>query len=117
VEQTIADREADFNSRFVAEPPAKLRRLPQYYAALAGLAPFPPVDCNAPYMSVVIEADGAVRPCFFHEAIGNVRQTSLSRIVEDRLPSFRADLIVGSNPVCERCVCAMKTGLRGTPWQ
>ncbi|MEQ1730988.1 MAG: radical SAM protein, partial [Vicinamibacterales bacterium] len=42
VERTIADREDDFAGGFVAESPEKLRRLPQYYAALAGLAPFPP---------------------------------------------------------------------------
>jgi MoaA/NifB/PqqE/SkfB family radical SAM enzyme len=116
VERTIADREPDFNSRFVAESPARLRRLPQYYAALAGLAPFPPVACNAPYMSAVIEADGAVRPCFFHQAIGNVRQTPLAILVRQHLRTFRADLAVGSNPVCQRCVCALKTGLRSAPW-
>ena len=53
VERTIAEREDDFACGFIAESPAKLRRLPQYYAALAGLAAFPPVQCNAPYMSVV----------------------------------------------------------------
>src|ERR1700680_1834035 len=74
VEQTIEEHRGDFESGFVTDSPDKLRRLPQYYAALAGRAPFPPVACNAPWMSVVIEADGAVRPCFFHEAVGNIRR-------------------------------------------
>jgi MoaA/NifB/PqqE/SkfB family radical SAM enzyme len=117
VERTIVDAEADFVSGFVAESPDKLRRLPQYYAALAGLAPFPPVECNAPYMSVVIEADGSVRPCFFHKAIGNVRDTALPELVRRHLPHFRAGLDVGKNRVCERCVCAIRTGFRSAPWQ
>src|SRR5262245_44774575 len=60
VERTIDDHREDFDSGFVAESPGKLRRLPQYYAALGGDAPFPSTACNAPYMSVVIEADGSV---------------------------------------------------------
>src|SRR5580693_4636317 len=81
IEETIAAREDDFESGFIAESPAKLRRLPRYYAALAGGGAFPPVACNAPYMSVVVEADGSVRPCFFHEPVGNVRHAALGAIV------------------------------------
>jgi len=117
VEQTIADHQDDFESRFVMEPPEKLRRLPRYYAALAGTVPFPPVSCNAPWTSVVIEADGSVRPCFFHEPVGNIRTTPLDLIVRRDLPRFRRTLDVGINPVCARCVCSMKTGWRGAPWQ
>jgi len=117
VEQTIADHQDDFESRFVMEAPEKLRRLPKYYAALAGTGSFPPVSCNAPWTSVVIEADGSVRPCFFHEAIGNIRVTPLDVIVRRDLPEFRRTLDVARNPVCARCVCSMKTGWRGAPWQ
>jgi MoaA/NifB/PqqE/SkfB family radical SAM enzyme len=117
IEETIATREDDFESGFIAESPAKLRRLPQYYAALAGDGPFPPVACNAPYMSVVVEADGSVRPCFFHDPVGNVRYAPLGAIVARNLPAFRRNLDVASNPVCVRCVCSMKTGWRSAPWQ
>jgi Fe-coproporphyrin III synthase len=117
VERTIAEREDDFASGFIAESPARLRRLPQYYAALAGLAAFPSVECNAPYMSVVIEADGAVRPCFFHAAVGSVRDTPLKSLVANNLRAFRSTLAVADNPVCERCVCSMKTGWRSAPWR
>jgi hypothetical protein len=54
-EELIAGFHAEFASGFIAESPEKLRRIPQYYAAIAGRAPFPPVSCNAPWMSVVIE--------------------------------------------------------------
>jgi len=116
VERTITERGDDFASGFVAESAAKLRRLPQYYAAVAGLASYPPVECNAPYMSVVIEADGAVRPCFFHEPVGSLRETPLKRLVQENLPAFRSILSIGENPVCERCVCSMKTSVRSAPW-
>jgi len=117
VEQTIESHREAFESGFVAESPDKLRRLPQYYAALAGAGPFPSVACNAPYTSVVIEADGAVRPCFFHDAVGNVRHTPLASIVSQNLPAFRSLLNFSTNPVCTRCVCSMKTGMRSAPWQ
>ncbi len=117
VERVIADREDDFTSGFIAEAPAKLRRLPQHYAALAGLAPFPPVRCNAPSVSVVVEADGSVRPCFFHDAIGSIRERPLRELVARNLAAFRETLSVSENPVCERCVCSMRTSWRSAPWQ
>lgn len=117
VEETIASHMDDFVSGFVVETPEKLRRLPQYYAALRGEGSFPRVSCNAPYMSAVIEADGSVRPCFFHQAVGSVRLEPLSAIVKRNLPAFRENLLIGTNPVCTRCVCSMKTGWRSAPWQ
>jgi MoaA/NifB/PqqE/SkfB family radical SAM enzyme len=117
VERTIETCREDFESGFVAESPDKLRRIAQYYAAIAGTADFPAVSCNAPYMSVVVEADGAVRPCFFHEAVGNIRVTPLGAIVAENLAAFRTTLDVGTNPVCARCVCSMKTHWRSAPWQ
>jgi MoaA/NifB/PqqE/SkfB family radical SAM enzyme len=116
VEDTITRHRDAFESGFIAESPAKLRRLPRYYRALAGGGAFPSVACNAPYSSVVVEADGRVRPCFFHEPVGNIRTTPIETIVQRNLPAFRRTLDIGSNPVCARCVCSMKTGLRHAPW-
>jgi MoaA/NifB/PqqE/SkfB family radical SAM enzyme len=116
VERTIVAHRADFDSGFVAESPDKLRRLPKYYAAILGDGDFPPVRCNAPWVSAVIEADGRVRPCFFHEPIGSVRELPLDTIVRRNLPLFRQSLTVGSNPVCQRCVCSLNAGWRNAPW-
>src|SRR5712692_8387876 len=116
IERTIAVYARDFESGFVAESPDKLRRLPRYYAALGGTEPFPAVSCNAPWVSVVVEANGAVRPCFFHGAIGNVREAPLEEIVTKNLRAFRQSLDVGANPVCVRCVCSLKTSWRSAPW-
>jgi MoaA/NifB/PqqE/SkfB family radical SAM enzyme len=117
IEETVSAYADEFESGFVAESPAKLRRLPRYYAALSGAGAFPPVACNAPYMSVVVEANGSVRPCFFHEPMGNVREAPLGDIVANQLPAFRKTLDFTSNAVCTRCVCSMKTGFRNAPWQ
>lgn len=116
VEQVIVSHADDFASGFIAESPEKLRRLPRYYAALHGTVPFPPVACNAPYMSVVIEADGAVRPCFFHQVVGSLREDPLDVIVTRHLPAFRETLQMSSNPICKRCVCSLRTGWRPAPW-
>lgn len=117
VETTLDTHREAFESGFVAESPERLRRLPRYYAALEGDEPFPSVRCNAPWVSVVVEADGAVRPCFFHDPVGNVRRAPLASIVGENLRAFRASLDVSANPVCRRCVCSLKTGWRRAPWQ
>ena len=112
VEETIVTRAKDFEDWFVAEPPDKLRRLPQYYAAQRGLGAFPPVRCNAPWASAVVEADGAVRPCYFHRAVGNVRERSLREILANEMVAFRRGLKVAQDPTCRRCVCSLQVGLR-----
>jgi MoaA/NifB/PqqE/SkfB family radical SAM enzyme len=116
VERVIVDHRADFESGFIAESPEKLRRLPRYYAALAGDGEFPAVSCNAPWVSVVIEADGGVRPCFFHRTIGNIRERPLPDIIRDDLGAFRRSLDVAGDPVCQRCVCSLKASWRSAPW-
>ena len=116
IERTVRVYARDFDSGFVAERPDTLRRLPRYYAALLGAEPFPRVACNAPWISVVVEANGAVRPCFFHRSIGNVRESPIADIVGRNLRAFRESFDVGADPVCVRCVCSLKTGLRNAPW-
>ena len=116
VERCVILRASEFARGFIAESPDRLRRLPQYYAAVLGAAPFPGNRCNAPSVSVVVEADGTVRPCFFHEAVGNLRQRSLRDIVSKDLAAFRASWRPSSNAVCERCVCTLNLGWGTPPW-
>lgn len=116
VERTITTHAADFAQGFVAESPDKLRRLPRYYGALLGLEPFPEVRCNAPWVSTVVEADGTVRPCFFHAPIGNVRHEELGAILaSDRAVRFRAGLDVATDPICRRCVCSLNLPATKSP--
>ena len=116
IERTILVHASEFASGFIAESPDKLRRLPRYYAALLGIERFPRVSCNAPWVSVVVEANGSVRPCFFHGSIGNVRQLPIGRIVSQNLRAFRDSFDVGADPVCVRCVCSLNTSWRRAPW-
>jgi MoaA/NifB/PqqE/SkfB family radical SAM enzyme len=116
VEDTICSHSQDFESHFVAESPEKLRRLPKYYAAQLGLGAFPSVACNAPWVSAVIEADGGVRPCYFHPAVGNVREKPLRQILSHEMRMFRTGLDVAENAVCAKCVCTLKVGMRTRLW-
>lgn len=101
---------ADEHARgFIAESPQRMVGIAQYYQALNGRGEFPAIRCNAPWVSAVIEADGAVRPCFFHPAYGTLRDGSFERIINspDAL-TFRRNLDPVTNPVCSRCVCTLK---------
>jgi Fe-coproporphyrin III synthase len=113
VEDTIDRYRPDFASGFIAESPAKLRRLPQYFAALNGLAEYPETVCNAPWVSTVIEANGDVRPCFFHAPLGNIHRQPLGEILNAPASiAFRRDLDVRQNPICKACVCTLQLGRR-----
>ncbi len=108
VEDVIDRYAGDFASGFIAESPAKLRRLPRYFAALHGQGDFPETRCNAPWVSTVIEADGTVRPCFFHGPLGNIHEQSLEAILNaEAAQAFRRALDVRRDAVCRRCVCTL----------
>ena len=113
VEETIQRFPADFETRFISEDPDKLRRLPRYYAALNGLGEFPATVCNAPWVSAVVEADGTVRPCFFHRPFGNIHEQPLDQILNSPdAVAFRRDLDTRTNPTCKVCVCTLSLGRR-----
>jgi MoaA/NifB/PqqE/SkfB family radical SAM enzyme len=114
VESVIRSCARELADRKVVPGPNRLRSLVAYYRAHLGLQPFPAVDCNAPWTSVVIEANGAVRPCFFHQPVGNLRQRPLDELLMSAMPQFRRGLDVATNPTCQRCVCTLKVGLKST---
>jgi MoaA/NifB/PqqE/SkfB family radical SAM enzyme len=99
---------ADFSTQFIAEPPAKFLNIYNYYAAFYGLNNFPYKKCNAPWVSTVIEADGTVRPCFFHEAMGNIHKNSLDKILNNSTSiEFRKGLDMSQDGICVKCVCSL----------
>lgn len=108
IENLINTHTKDFKNGFIAESPDKLRRFYNYYAAFYGLCDFPTVTCNAPWVSTVIEADGTVRPCFFHKKIGNIKNQDLVDILnsEDTI-TFRNNLDIKTNSICKKCVCSL----------
>ena len=108
VETLIRDAEREFGVGFVAESPEKLRRIVGHFRAHLGLQPPESPLCNAPWVSAVIEADGTVRPCFFHPSIGNLQNTTLEAVINgSEARNFRAELDISRNAVCRNCVCSL----------
>src|SRR5262249_39802804 len=58
-------RRRAFQSRFIEESPAKLEEtILRQFQRLATRQPGRAPRCNAPWVSAVVDTDGAVRPCF-----------------------------------------------------
>jgi MoaA/NifB/PqqE/SkfB family radical SAM enzyme len=110
----------DFASGRIAESPAKLRRMVDYFAAINGQGEFPRVRCNSPHISTVIEVDGTLRPCYFLPAYGRLT-VGTRHVASDRLRhavnvkealALRHAYRSGQRPECERCVCPLYKGPR-----
>lgn len=104
----------EFQTKFIAETPQKLRRLYQYFAAANGAGAYPAVKCNAPEFSAVIEANGNIRPCYF---ISGPAEANAKNGLEQSLnsPDFvalRQDIRERRRPECEKCVCSKWWGER-----
>jgi len=113
IDKLLIEHKAEFESGFIAESPLKLQKIFSYYAAFYQWNEFPYKKCNAPWVSTVIEADGTVRPCFFHDAIGNIRQDSLENILNsEKAIEFRKSLDMDNNPTCIKCVCYLNLSPR-----
>jgi Fe-coproporphyrin III synthase len=112
---TIRDRyHSELGKGFIAESAVKLQQIHTYYAACYGLSSFPFKRCNAPWVSTVIEADGEVRPCFFHPSMGNIYTQSLPDILNSAgAIAFRRNLDVQDNPTCKKCVCYLNLPVTG----
>ena len=106
IQRLLREFESLFKSHFIAESPDKLQNIYTYYAAFYGRNTFPYKKCNAPWVSTVVEADGTVRPCFFHKPIGNIHENSLEAILNGPAGiGFRKNLNIASNETCLKCVC------------
>ncbi len=115
--EIAAMAEEDFASGFIAEGREKLRRrLHGHFAALLGLDEFAAPQCNAPWVSSVVEADGTVRPCFFQPALGNAREAGGFAAVlnSPAAVAWRRGLDVARNEICRRCVCSLSLREGGT---
>lgn len=99
----------EFRSGFIAESPTKLRRLLQYYRALCGMGAFPPVRCNAPEFSAVIETSGRVNPCFF--IAGSPPSKALhdldTVLNSEAMTTLRRSIRERRRPECATCVCSL----------
>ncbi len=108
VERLITECSHEIATGFIRESPEKLQRLVLHFAAHLGLVAAEAPRCNAPWVSAVVEADGNVRPCFFHPPVGNIADAPLVDIVNGpAAKTFRGNLDVTRNPICRRCVCSL----------
>ena len=110
------DHQEDFRSCFIAESPQKLRRILQYFTAIRGLGPYPPVRCNAPEFSAVIGATGRVQPCFFISGPLDARISEIGArpggdldgvLNSNSMSELRTAIRDGRRAECKTCVCSM----------
>jgi Fe-coproporphyrin III synthase len=102
-----------FESGFIAESKQKIQKIHQYYSAHHKLTSFPEKKCNAPWVSAVVEADGSVRPCFFHDTLGSIKENSLEEILNNsNAHSYRKNLDTQKNTTCVKCVCYLNLAPR-----
>jgi Fe-coproporphyrin III synthase len=115
LESLEQDYAAEFRSGFIAESPAKLRRILQYFAALQGQGAYPPVRCNAPEFSAVVGANHQVQPCFFIAGPASARLLQPdgrgmelpALLNSETMMQLRADIRAGKRGECKTCVCSM----------
>jgi Fe-coproporphyrin III synthase len=111
IETLIRNSEKEFGAGFVVESPKKLRRIARHFRVQLGLESAESPVCNAPWTSAVIEVDGEVRPCFFHQSIGTLRNASLAAILNGPEGlNFRKSLDIKTNSICRNCVCSLNYG-------
>ena len=103
------DHSSDFRSGLIADSPRKLRRMHQYFAAVCGLGPYPPVHCNVFDYSAVIGATGRVSPCFFIP--GPLQASAFAGLAQvlndDPMVALRERIRSGARPECATCVCSL----------
>ena len=104
----IRENAFDIETRYIRESEGKLKRMSRRFREHLGeLSPIAP-QCNAPWVSAVLEVDGSVRPCFFHKKIGDVQGKTLQQVINgDDARTFRTSLKVNENAICQRCVCSL----------
>jgi Fe-coproporphyrin III synthase len=111
VERAVIAQPELFRNGFVAGGRAALDRIVQYYRALSGTGELPSVQCNAPWVSAVLEPGGAVRPCFFQPGYGSAEDGLADAINSAAAIAFRQSLDVERNDTCRRCVCSLNLPL------
>jgi MoaA/NifB/PqqE/SkfB family radical SAM enzyme len=108
IEGLIGECEGEIESGFIRESPEKLRRIALHFRAHLGQIPPKAPRCNAPWVSAVVESDGAVRPCFFHRPIGSLHDGPLMDVLNsDAAVRFRSQLDISKDAICRRCVCSL----------
>ena len=108
IDRMEREQAAHFSSGLIVDSPRKLRRMHQYFSAVCGLAPYPPVRCNVFDYSAVINASGRVSPCFFIAGASDSGAAELTHALNsDSMIGLRDQIRSGARPECTRCVCSL----------
>jgi Fe-coproporphyrin III synthase len=111
IERAVAALPDLFENGFIAGGRASLDRIFQYYMAIAGRDALPAVQCNAPWVSAVLEPDGSLRPCFFQPAYGVATGGLQDLLNSPTAIAFRQALDVERDSTCRNCVCSLNLPL------
>jgi len=113
LDETESEFDGEFARGYIVESKSEMRRLHGHFAAVVGLQDPPPVRCNAPQFSAVLETDGRIKPCFFLPASGRFDGSSLPKALNTAAgKDLRRQQRLGHRPECSRCVCpSFKSGL------
>lgn len=114
IELAAAESPQLMHDGFIVGGRASLDRILQYYRAVGGRAEFPTVECNAPWVSAVLEPDGNLRPCFFHPVYGSAAAGLGEALNSPGAIAFRQTLGVERDETCRRCVCSLNLSLTRT---
>ncbi len=88
---------------FVVEDAGKLMRIADGFLLEPSSRMAP--ACNAPEWSSVVEADGAVRPCFFQPEVRGGRTVSLGALRKSKEYAAALKGLGEGHPICVSCVC------------
>lgn len=94
--------------RFVVEDFTKLMAMSARFSEGAVSAAAP--RCDAPEWSSVVEADGAVRPCFFQPGIARAGGSSLGAVRRSGAYADALRTLGRGDETCARCVCPKYAG-------
>jgi MoaA/NifB/PqqE/SkfB family radical SAM enzyme len=108
IESVIEQYQPLIDTRFIAESATKLRRISRRFREHLEPITSESPQCNAPFVSTVMELDGSLRPCFFHPPVASTRSQTLAQALNSEpAQTFRKQLDVATNPTCQGCVCSL----------
>ncbi len=108
IDETSQHFKSEFDSKFISESPDKLHKLASYYEALLGNNEFPTVLCNAPNISMVIQSNGEIMPCFFLPEFGNIRSGTPEKLLNSTsIQETRTQVQQCKLERCKTCVCSL----------
>jgi len=94
-----------FRDRVLLPSPQQILRYGDYFYRRLKGAEGQLRPCGEPEHSIIIDADGSVKPCYFQKPVGSLVHNSIGDILSGRLVSAKLrEFRPGEDPVCADCV-------------